>query len=66
MTPLLRRVSISLATIACCTRLNMLDRTVSCSGLNPGVNSILTPLTNSNYIVGSEVILPHSDNALTI
>ena len=65
MTPLLRRVSISLVTIACCTRLNTLDRTLSCSGLNPGVNSILTPLTNSN-IVESEVILPHSDNALTI
>ena len=65
MTPLLRRVSISLATIACCTRLSKLDRTLSCSGLNPGVNYILIPLTNSN-IVASEIILPHSDNALTI
>ena len=64
MTPLLNTIT-TLATIACCTWLNALDRTLSCSGLNPGVNSILIPLTNSN-VVGSEITLPYSDNALTI
>ena len=64
-TPLLIRVSISLATIACCMRLNMLDHTFSCSGLKSGVNSIFTPVTNSR-IVGSDVMARHSDKALTI
>ena len=46
-------------------RLNTLDRTLSCSGLKPGVNSIFTPVTNSK-IVGSDVMARHSDKALTI
>ena len=54
-----------IVTMACCMRLNTLDHTLSWSGINPDVNYIFTPLTYSN-IFGSEVMVCHSDKALTI